>query len=58
MDADTPYEVHVAFKTKISFAKIRRDCTSLNKKWNEFRIKDTSTDLDKIFAILNEHPKK
>ena len=58
MEADTPYEARMALKNKYSFAKNRHDFTSLDKEWNEFKIKDAATDLDKIFAILDEHSKK
>ena len=39
-------------------AKNRQGFTKLDKEWNEFKVTDTSTDPDKIFATLDEHSKK
>jgi len=58
MEADTPYKAHTALKTKYSVAKNRQDFTKLDTEWNEFKVKDISTDPDKIFATLDEHSKK
>ena len=58
MEADTPYQAYTALKTKYSVAKNHQDFTKLDKEWNEFKVKDTSTNPDKIFATLDEHSKK
>ena len=58
MDADTLYKSCVALKMKYSFAKKHHGFTSLDKEQNEFKIKETSTNPDKIFTVLDEHSKK
>ena len=46
MESNTPYQAHVALKTKCSVSKNRHDFTKLDKEWEKLKVKDTSTDQD------------
>ena len=58
MEADAPQQECAAIKIKHSVAKNLQDFIKLDKEWKELKLKDASTDLDKIFATLDEDSKK
>ena len=57
MEAEMPNEAYAALKAKYSVSKNKQDFTKLDKEWNEFMVKDPTSNPDKIFATLEEHSK-
>ena len=57
MEEDKPGKKWAALKTKHSVSKNHQEFTKLDKEWNEFKAKETSTGLGNIFPSLDEHLK-
>ena len=55
MKAVTPHEMCTALKTKCLVSKNHQDFSNMGKQWNDFKVKETRTEQDKIFTTLDEH---